>query len=254
MKEELLNHAIALAAQGLAVFPCREDKRPCRPAPEPGKGGFHEASTDPDDIARLFRHSRAETIGVRTGGASGVSALDVDIRHDGDLWAVRNHERLPKTRTHATPSGGIHLLFRHRPRLDCSVGQIAQGIDVRGDGGYVIWWPAAGLEILNNMPLDQLPPWPDWAVPPPRPEKQRSEPGTIIASGYGVQRLLDFIADSPEGERNNRLHWAACRLRELWFAEPQYRENAISKLLDSAMELGLSEREAGRTIKSALGE
>jgi hypothetical protein len=35
----------------------------------------------------------------------------------------------------------LHFFFQHAPGLRCSRGLIAPGVDVRADGGYVIWWP-----------------------------------------------------------------------------------------------------------------
>jgi hypothetical protein len=66
--------------------------------------------------------------------------------------------QLPDTRTHRTRSGGLHLFFRHAPGLRNSASRLAPGCDVRADGGYVIWWPAAGLPVLSAAPAAL---WPD---------------------------------------------------------------------------------------------
>ena len=75
------------------------------------------------------------------------------------VWWASHRDRLPVTRVHRTRSGGLHLVFQHAPDIRCSAGRIAPGIDVRGNGGYVIWWPATGLPVLSNAPFA---PWPDW--------------------------------------------------------------------------------------------
>ena len=62
------------------------------------------------------------------------------------------------TRPHRTRSGGLHLIFGHYDGLKCSAGKIARGVDVRADGGYILWWPAAGLPMLSDAPIA---PWPD---------------------------------------------------------------------------------------------
>jgi hypothetical protein len=66
-------------------------------------------------------------------------ALDLDKGHPkANVWWVENRHRLPETHTHRTRSGGLHLLFRHTPRLRGTAGRIAPDIDRRGDGGYLI--------------------------------------------------------------------------------------------------------------------
>ncbi len=72
-------------------------------------------------------------VGLRTGEASGVLVLDVDSED-----ALQNLPYpLPKTVTVKTPNGW-HFYFRHVPGMRNSVGKIAKGIDVRGDGGQVV--------------------------------------------------------------------------------------------------------------------
>jgi hypothetical protein len=98
-------------------------------------------------------------VGVPTGAVNGIDILDVDVKHGakGAEWFWQHFERLPKTRMHVTESGGYHILFRHHEGLRGSVGRIADGVDVRADGNYVIWWPATGLPVANG---DLLADWP----------------------------------------------------------------------------------------------
>lgn len=57
--------------------------------------------------------------------------------------------------------------------------------------------------------------------------------------------LIRFVAASREGERNQRLFWAACRAAELGDATLRRR------LVEAARQAGLSEFEAQQTIASA---
>jgi hypothetical protein len=92
-----------------------------------------------------------------TGSVSGISVLDIDA--DGLTWFDAQH--LPLTRMHQTRSGGLHLLFRHAEGLRNSSGVIANGVDVRANGGMVIWWPRQGYEICD-APLAE---WPQQFMP-----------------------------------------------------------------------------------------
>lgn len=85
-------------------------------------------------------------LGIETGAASGVIALDVDPRHDGDeaLAALeRRHGPLPETWRLLTGGGGEHILFRHPgSRVANSAGRLGPGLDLRGDGGYIVAPPS----------------------------------------------------------------------------------------------------------------
>ena len=62
------------------------------------------------------------------------------------------------------------MLFRSAPGLRSSASRIAAGVDVRADGGYVIWWPREGLAV-DDAPLCE---WPEWLLKEARGEARRS--------------------------------------------------------------------------------
>jgi hypothetical protein len=140
---------ILLGGKVLPIFPCLANKKPATPR------GFKNATTDPAAIAGLWWSHWGPLVGLPTGERSGLDVLDIDL--DGLSWLGRNSGRLPLTRMHETKSGGRHLFFRHRPGLRCSTSKIELGVDVRADGGYVIWWPASGGRVLCEGPIA---PWP----------------------------------------------------------------------------------------------
>lgn len=57
---------------------------------------------------------------------------------------------------------GYHLVYEASIPVQCSTSKIAPGVDVRGDGGYVIWWPAMGLPQTGS--LDDLTQFPAWLL------------------------------------------------------------------------------------------
>ena len=122
-----------LSLEELPRFPCRPDKRPLVP------GGFRAATTDPARIAVWQARFPNCLWGVPTGAVTGFDVLDIDP--EGLGWFEANRHRILVTRVHHTPRGGLHLFFKHAQGLRCSRGRIAPGVDVRADGGYVIWWP-----------------------------------------------------------------------------------------------------------------
>jgi hypothetical protein len=242
-----LGGALALARDGLPSFPCRADKRPATPR------GFQDAVSDPDELRQLWRRHPGLLIGVPTGEASGAAVLDLDIpRHPeaGEWWTLNRH-RLPQTRTHRTRSGGLHLLYRHRPGLRCWAGRPVPGIDGRADGGYIIWWPAAEVPVLCDVPSA---PWPAWLLVDLQSSTSPVRPNVrvTVPDEYALANLVRLVAGAPPGQRNNLAYWAACRAGEMVASGLIGAETAAAVIARAAMRAGLSQPEAERTAWSGL--
>jgi hypothetical protein len=203
----------AAARLNLPAFPCNADKRPIT------SRGLYDAATSPAEILRMFSSASAAMIGVPTGAASGLIGIDVDIKNGarGTEWLDANSHRLPPTRTHRTRSGGLHLIFLAPPHpIRNSVSVVAPGVDVRGDGGYVVFPPSPGYAIADDTPPAEMPDWliAECAKKPPRQEPSYT-PTTSNAQGgtpYG-RRALDgecsAIRNAGEGQKHHTLNRAA---------------------------------------------
>jgi hypothetical protein len=88
-----------------------------------------------------------------TGERSGVFVLDVD-----DLGALAKLEAaigaLPATKAVRTPSEGLHLYFQHAVGITNRPGALPGGIDVRGEGGYVLVPPSSGYRSETAAKLE----------------------------------------------------------------------------------------------------
>lgn len=243
----MLIKALELAASGIPVFPCAASKRPATP------DGYKNASVDGDEIRRLCREHPGVLIGVPAGKGSGFDVLDLDIKHqEARDWWRENRHRLPRTRIHRTRSGGLHLLFVHNDVVRCSASKIARGVDTRADGGYIIWWPAAGFPVLS----DAAPaPWPAWLLEEFRPKPRPSAPSssTIVSRGDGWLRgLVRTVIGAAEGQRNSILFWASCRAGEAVRNGGADETFVTDVLAEAAGRAGLSRAEACRTIQSGM--
>lgn len=154
----------AYAERGWPVFPTR-GKEPLTP------NGLKDATTDLSTVDRWTRTWPDAGIGLRTGAASGVVVLDVDPRHGGDdtLHELeRQHGPLPNTVEAVTGGGGRHIYFKHPGEpVRNSAGKVGPGLDVRGDGGYVVLPPSpheSGRRyewgsLPDETPLAEIPAW-----------------------------------------------------------------------------------------------
>jgi len=138
----LLRAALAYAGRGVPVFPCEPGaKRPLT------RNGHWDATTDPRAIRRWWGRWPTANVGVPTGSKSGVVVLDVDPDAGGSE-SLAKLERAggpaPTTARARTGGGGIHLFFRHPSGTEIrnSAGLLGAGLDVRGEGGYVVVPPS----------------------------------------------------------------------------------------------------------------
>lgn len=161
-----LQRALELAENySIPVFPCDHtpvekdglwtaDKSPigdCVPH------GFHDATLNLSEIERWWTKYPRALIGVPTGAASNLFVIDVDPL--GEIYYSGNPGLFGTGRVHKT-NRGHHLVYRHPGNLGTTAkkwhparGRCNQdtGFDTRGDGGYIIWWPAEGLAEIGGM-------------------------------------------------------------------------------------------------------
>jgi hypothetical protein len=234
----------SLAARGVSVFPCKSvDKRPHT------KNGFKDASTDAAIITDWWKQWPDALVGVPTGEKFVV--LDLDLQHpEAQAWYAKAN--LPNTRKHVSRSGGRHVLFKPRDDFKCSAGKIHRGVDTRGKGGYIIWWPAHGFDVLHGNALFDVPEWLMRQLNPPQ-----AIPKSILRplrSDKDLEPLVRVIVQAKEGERNTATFWAACRLAEHVRNGQVARNDMIGIVVEAAGRTGLPHIEARRIAHSALRE
>jgi hypothetical protein len=189
-----LQTALQLAEEyGMPVFPCRADKRPYT------EHGFKEATRNVEQIAEWWARWPDALIGVPTGRASRLIAVDIDP--DGIGWYTEHAEQLGAGRTHRTRRDGYHVLYRNpATEIRNSAGLLAAGVDVRGEGGYIIWWPAHGCQAVGD--LEDLTEVPAWLL------EQLARPQVALQASPSDGRKV------PSGQRNSYLSREAFRLRK----------------------------------------
>lgn len=183
-------------------------------------------TTDVAVIDDWWAREPSAGIGVVTGSRSRLLVIDIDQHGDIDgesAWdqfelhcLVEGYE-LPQTRVHATPSGGMHLLYTLPP--DVIVPKIVgflPGVDIIGDGGWVGWPPTAvdGHAYRLQVAAD-VAPAPEWFVARVR-SRGRSSTGSGSGSAIGESSIVgvttaDLLAGVPEGQRHNRIAAAVGR-------------------------------------------
>jgi hypothetical protein len=255
-----LDVALDYAARGYAVFPCLPNsKQPALP------GGFKNGTTNPATVRRWWLACPDYNIGIRTGIASGLWVFDAD----GDIGTTAlakleaEYGPLPDTLISVT-SKGCHFWFRYTGPTPCSVGRIGPGLDVRGDGGYVLAPPSvhpAGPRYrwTNNRPLAVAP---DWLAalarkPVPKPITNKiALPARPLGSGTYGKAALDYeaaeLANTLKGSRNHALNRASFRLHQLVAGGELHAAEVRHRLLQAATANGLIDDDGPLSVQKTI--
>lgn len=115
------------------------------------KGGFQAASTDLKVITEWDRKWPRANWGMRTGsldsGGSGILVVDLDTKNQGpQTWEmlVMDYPDREDTVSVHSGGGGTYLWYKlpEGQKIGCSAGALGPGVDIRGDGGYIIVPPS----------------------------------------------------------------------------------------------------------------
>lgn len=122
--------------------------------------GPYAATADPVRLRAIFEAIPGGLLAVATGPTSKVVVIDVDTYQGGRIDSAR----MPSTLCVATGNDGWHLYYAYPGGpLPNSQKRIAEGVDVRGDGGYAVLPPSihpttrrpyrwANARQVNEMP------------------------------------------------------------------------------------------------------
>jgi hypothetical protein len=202
-----------------------------------------DATTDPSQIKVWWQQWPDANVGIATGPESGLVVLDIDVDVDKGIDGEASlreleagHGDLPSTIKAETGRGGWHILFQYpqdRP-VKNSAGKVGAGIDVRGDGGYIVAPPSMHPNgnrykwSTGHSPNDvDLAPVPEWLL-----ALTGKASMTTAASKNAARKKLNG-SKIQEGARNDALYRLGCSMRAKGFAEPAIQaalkeENRVS--------------------------
>ena len=152
------------AKRGRAIFPVQPNGK----APLAGSNGLKDACSDPEQVEPRWRHREDCNIAIATGRMSAFFAVDIDP-DSGGLGTITKlmdeHGPFPETTRVTTPRGGYHLYFNYPDHGEVGTGAnvLGPGVDVRGDGGYVVCPPSSiddrAYVFANDVPMADAPNW-----------------------------------------------------------------------------------------------
>jgi putative DNA primase/helicase len=240
-----LEAAIYYAGRGWAVFPCHSvtadgfctcgnrDTEDHSVGKHPRTlNGVKDATTDQARITEWFSLFPESNIGLACGSVSGVFAVDVDPRHGGfesleEFEIMRPDGPLPPTLQSVSGGGGRHMIFAlsNQDTLKNRVNWL-EGVDIRGDGGYIIVPPSKHASGAKYRWLNE-----DVTI-----AKAPDDLVTSVdrAKGMGDKSDLpptaELLKGVPAGKRDDTLFRAACR----WRRQLKDRAAVMTLVLEAA--------------------
>lgn len=253
---------------GFSIFPvhgvskngqCTCGKPDCdHPGKHPAtKNGYKDATTDLARYAELVAGRRNLNCGIATGEPSGIFVVDID-GPEGET-ALAELCELPATLTVNTGKGR-HLYFKWPGHEIKNRTRILPGVDIRGDGGYVIApgsKHASGTTYEFHNLLEEIvdaPPElltlitrqkvPASSAPIPAPYQAPQDTRPYIQAA--IDGEVSSLAQAQEGTRNDQLNKSAFALSGL--LPPDQVRNILRPV---ALNIGLSAPEIDATLASA---
>ena len=140
--------------------------------------GFKDSSSEEWQLESWRRAYPSSNWAIQTGHVLNLIVIDLDTKKDENGVVIEDgfrgfsdleakHGSVPRTLRARTGSGGMHVFFKlpegHTAPTPNSVRKLQHGVDVRGDGGYIIVAPSnhtKGIyEWVVNAPIAEIPAW-----------------------------------------------------------------------------------------------
>jgi putative DNA primase/helicase len=200
------------------------------------------ATTDEKTIRTWYGQMPTANVGIATGTRSGLLVIDVDVDKGGKSSLSkleRDAGNLPATLTSRTGGGGYHFLYECPGRGCRNRAGVLPGIDVRGDGGYIVAppsthrsgrsyaWETPGGELGESIPSNgvRVVSLPDNVLK--IIEGHENKHDQPRSEGFDVRATIRGV---PEGTRDDSLFRLACWAR----SRDIPRKNAEQLVLSAA--------------------
>jgi Bifunctional DNA primase/polymerase, N-terminal len=231
-----LDAALAAVASGLKIFPALSAEKKSHKS-ERRSGSKWGMTDDPDQVKRDWARWPNARVGLPTGALNRILVLDIDSvqghgvdGHATLLCLEAKHGTLPATYTVVSPSDGWHLYYMHPGggvKIKNSASELGPGIDVRGDGGFIVGAGSINKDgrayrVLKDLPIAEIPPaWLD-LVKYKRPTIR--ERATAAVQAHRLAQIAQM------GGGNSYANAALRReIGALANTAPNYRNDALNK-------------------------
>ncbi|WP_432749516.1 bifunctional DNA primase/polymerase [Pediococcus pentosaceus] len=202
---QTINKALELAELGVASYPTK-DKKPLTPH------GQYDATTETEELKRLFEHSSDINIRLNT---SHLIVLDVDRHIEGKngtealykLAEQHGHGNFfSETYFESTPHNGLHFFFKTNAKQLRDKTNLGNGLEIITD--QIVIAPSRGYEPAKHMSFEDIKEAPMWLVDMAKVNPSHSAENSAQYNGikrYGAYLLEEMAQGATTGQRNTYL-------------------------------------------------
>ncbi len=180
------------------------------------RNGLKDATTNERQVRLFWTQHPHANIGGRMGGELRLFAVDSDPRHGGDLslhdlTEAHGPEWLD-TLNNGTGGNGDHFLYHYPEDVEIrnSTSKLGPGLDVRGEGGYIVLPPSLHVSgrvyrLKNTTPVREALPWLIEAL-----TRAADEAPPVALDFQERKPQLNVGGIIPEGQRDNEVFRIGC--------------------------------------------
>lgn len=266
----VLEAALSMARDGMKLIPVK----PLGKVPLISDWN-NRATSDLDAIRAWRAQFPACNFGIACG-PSNLVVVDIDVKNGKDglqAWRAVTQGNFDNTFSVETPSGGIHFYYRGSDFRN-SVDSVGSGIDVRGEGGFVvapwsqteqgIYLPRLSDDLSSPLEISPVSEGLKILLKAPKGNETPGEGMFSIAPGGAVSKPISLalqralggaalrIFMAQQGTRNDQLNRASFEVGRNLDDDPQTEAIVFKALTSFGREIGLDRTETVGTIESGL--
>lgn len=209
--------ALAYAALGWSVVPVRPGEK----LPSVPWAKYQTLPADAGTIHAWFDAAPTLGIGLVQGRVPGTIVLDFDGERGHETLRRLEAQGLPQSVRALTPGGGVHVYLRHPGVPIATRKAVLPGMDVRGDGGFVVAPPSRHANgghyhwdvdaHPDDVPVADTP---AWLLPALQAPVEDAAPLAEVTRGAGPLGLPGAITDGREAYMRDTVLAVARELRD----------------------------------------
>jgi len=183
------------------------------PIADVAPSGLGDATSERQKVEAWWGRYPHASIGIATGAVSGITVIDADVG-DGKPGLINltrlfaPHGGVPSTICVVTGGGGLHLYFKYNAALGTGTNVLAEAIDVRNDGGYVIAAPShhyTGGQYKFREDRAELLPLPEWLLNAPAETRTRGRGRPRTKESVPLDKVQAMLVHIDPDDRDNWL-------------------------------------------------